>query len=948
MNHRALLAMLVAIVAIASAAALAPQSDAEGTDALLIDEGNGVTAWSVPGTGTYAEAIASGAASAGYAVTIGDRISVDGVTERSTGHVTASWRLFIWDGAWTDSTGSIDLSSSYPGGSLAIGFYPEGMAPVETPDSKESWTMVRGDSGNSGSQTTALPTETGHVAWTHVYGDSDYVNETILVEGDHAYVVSGGGYTATMNSPALHCYDRTTGEELWRFEYEMGAGYETATGLIMSGYYYLPATNGHLYRIPLTGPGDGDSEVEVLDVPNTRDHDLTGNSYFTGPAALVADSGVIYFGTSIGYLWCVDADLDVLWTAPLSGSVYYSSPTVFGDYVAIGALDGVLYLFDRYDGTLLDSESVFTITTTVKNPLDGTVTERTYGGVNPPVLVGDTLMMSFSDGQGMNAMEGGIAGYRIIEGKLDQVFKESIGLVSNYITPVITDGFSGCYFMFSDSLTRVSTTGSVETVASDLGNFKAPVTLVNGGYLFFPEYDRGGRIYQTDLDGNVISMMRQPEEVAQYCMHPVVLVDGLIYMGTDGGSFGYIGAMPSVSDEPVSPSDDDDGGFPMAAIAVMILVLIAIAVMILVRRRESDRDAAPVPGSGSKVRRNKRRLAIVLAAGIVAVFAVLLLTLAWGPSGTYGLSETLFILGSAIGKAFDGGTLSYDEIIIFDSRCSRAVAAFAVGMGLSISGCMYQAIIRNPMVDPYIMGVSAGAGVAAVAVIAFDFTFFGLFEDVTYATPIVAMIGGLAAFACTMLLAEKAGGSSLNYVLAGVIVGLVFSAIQTLMLSMAGNKLNSAMSWLFGSFASISWTQTVLVFIPALAMSLVPLLWAKEFNLVLLGEDQARQMGLDVRMFNRCMLILASVLASVCVAFVGIIGFVGLVVPHLCRMVLGGDHRLVMPASIVVGGALMMAADLFAKMAWVPMELPVGAITTVIGAPVFAYLLIRKGRMYDG
>jgi len=199
-----------------------------------------------------------------------------------------------------------------------------------------------------------------------------------------------------------------------------------------------------------------------------------------------------------------------------------------------------------------------------------------------------------------------------------------------------------------------------------------------------------------------------------------------------------------------------------------------------------------------------------------------------------------------------------------------------------------------------------------------------------------------------MLLAEKAGGASINYVLAGIIIGLVFSAIQTLMLSMAGDKLNDAMSWLFGSFANIDWTEAVLVAIPAVAMSLVSLVWAKEFNLVLLGEDQARQMGLDVRRFNRWMLILASVLASVCVAFVGIVGFVGLVVPHLCRMILGGDHRLVLPASMVVGGVLMMSADLFAKMVMVPMELPVGAITTVIGAPVFAYLLIRKGRMYDG
>ena len=212
----------------------------------------------------------------------------------------------------------------------------------------------------------------------------------------------------------------------------------------------------------------------------------------------------------------------------------------------------------------------------------------------------------------------------------------------------------------------------------------------------------------------------------------------------------------------------------------------------------------------------------------------------------------------------------------------------------------------------------------------------------------VAIVGGLIAFGFTMLLAEKAGGSSINYVLAGIIVGLVFSAFQTLMLSMAGSKLNDAMAWLFGSFANITWSQTILMAIPAVAMSLVSLVWAKEFNLVLLGEDQARQMGLDVRRFNRWMLILASVLASVCVAFVGIIGFVGLVVPHLCRMILGGDHRLVLPASMMIGGVLMMSADLFAKMVMVPLELPVGAITTIIGAPLFAYLLIRKGRMYDG
>ena len=185
-------------------------------------------------------------------------------------------------------------------------------------------------------------------------------------------------------------------------------------------------------------------------------------------------------------------------------------------------------------------------------------------------------------------------------------------------------------------------------------------------------------------------------------------------------------------------------------------------------------------------------------------------------------------------------------------------------------------------------------------------------------------------------------------VLAGVVVGLVFSAIQSLILTMGSENVSGSLTWLFGSFSSVDWNEVAIVLFPALAMSLVPLIWAKEFNLILLGEDQARQMGLNVRRFNRGVLVLASVLASLCVAFVGIIGFVGLVVPHLCRMVLGGDHRLVLPSSIAFGGFLMMAADLASRMLLAGIELPVGAITTLIGVPVFAWLLIRKGRMYDG
>jgi len=197
-------------------------------------------------------------------------------------------------------------------------------------------------------------------------------------------------------------------------------------------------------------------------------------------------------------------------------------------------------------------------------------------------------------------------------------------------------------------------------------------------------------------------------------------------------------------------------------------------------------------------------------------------------------------------------------------------------------------------------------------------------------------------------LAEKSGGTTNSYVLSGVIVGLVFSAVQIIMLVFSGMKVSSSLLWLFGSFSNVVWEQVWLVLVPVLAISIACTRWAKEFNLVLLGQDEARQMGLDAKLFSRAMLVVASVLTSICVAFVGIIGFVGLVIPHLCRILLGGDHRLVLPASMAFGGVLVIVTDLVSRMIVPGYELPVGAITTLIGVPVFAYLLVKRGKMYEG
>ena len=472
-------------------------------------------------------------------------------------------------------------------------------------------------------------------------------------------------------------------------------------------------------------------------------------------------------------------------------------------------------------------------------------------------------------------------------------------------------------------------------------------------YIYAVSYSSADPIYQISLDGTILGVASCPSEVRNFNMIPLLVLGDTVFGGTDSGIYRFDGAfMPYVETAPVQSQPVI---FVIAEIIGAILVALA-AVYAILRYKGHEKPFSYLKSSfvhylygedQSHNTRNRHRLKFVVIVGAVFTFAAFTLCLCIGSTSIQNPVEAYSALFSAISKG--GVGLDTLETTIYVSRLPRTIAALAVGIGLSVAGCVYQAIIRNPLVDPYIMGVSSGAGVAAIAVIAFDFTFFGLFSSHSvFLTAITACVGGLIAFGCTMLLAEKAGGSAINYVLSGVVIGLAFSAVQTIMLTMAGNKLSNALSWLYGSFAEVTWSQVWIIVALSVFLSLVPLIWAKELNLVLLGEDQARQMGLNVRRFNRWMLILASILTSVCVAFCGVIGFVGLVIPHLCRMLLGSDHRMVLPASICFGGVMLMLADLLARTGYYGMELPVGAITTVIGIPVFAYLLIKRGRMYDG
>ncbi len=362
--------------------------------------------------------------------------------------------------------------------------------------------------------------------------------------------------------------------------------------------------------------------------------------------------------------------------------------------------------------------------------------------------------------------------------------------------------------------------------------------------------------------------------------------------------------------------------------------------------RSMNDSMVPTDDTRSEIRIKKRRFRVILLTGTVFLLAMFLISISISSGGIIPITDAFSSLVSAISKG--GENLTTEELYVFASRLPRVVAAIGVGAGLAIAGCMFQALIRNPLVDPYITGVSSGAGCLAVAASTTIASFGFLAGYSSYIIPIAAIVGGLLAFAFTLAVAEGAGGSATNYILAGVIVGFAFSSVQTIFLSLNKDNLTNVMWWLYGSFGNITWENAFLVMIPALGISVIAMLWAREFNVFMSGEDQAKLLGLNVRKFKAIMMVIASVLTSVCVAFVAVIGFVGLIVPHACRMLLGSDHRLIMPASIVLGACLMLFADIIARVVISPLELPVGAITALIGTPVFAYMLVRRGREYDG
>ncbi len=276
-------------------------------------------------------------------------------------------------------------------------------------------------------------------------------------------------------------------------------------------------------------------------------------------------------------------------------------------------------------------------------------------------------------------------------------------------------------------------------------------------------------------------------------------------------------------------------------------------------------------------------------------------------------------------------------LVVFDVRLPRILCAALVGSGLALAGVVYQGVLRNPLADPYTLGVSTGAAFgAAVALL-------GNIDAVAVlSVPLFAFAGAVGVLAVVLWLASVDGRLHANtLILAGIVVGAILAAGISFLKYLADEQVSVIIFWLMGSFASRSWIHVGVVLAAVLAGGAVIFAYGRDLDILALGDRSAESLGLDAAKVRRRLLVAASLVAAVCVSVSGIIGFVGLIVPHLMRFVVGPDSRRLALVCLGGGGILLLAADTVSR-AVLPREVPVGVLTALLGGPFFCYLFRRR------
>jgi iron complex transport system permease protein len=281
--------------------------------------------------------------------------------------------------------------------------------------------------------------------------------------------------------------------------------------------------------------------------------------------------------------------------------------------------------------------------------------------------------------------------------------------------------------------------------------------------------------------------------------------------------------------------------------------------------------------------------------------------------------------------------------IVMNIRLPRVLLAGLVGASLAIAGAAFQGLLRNPLADPYTLGISSGASVGAVLTIFLNISlpFIGL-----YTLPALSILCSVLTMLCVLTFAKKMDRSMKveTIILTGIIFSSFLSAFISLMIALTGDELRQIIGWLMGSVSMRGWNYIVIILPFFIIGSLTLIMNTSELNAMTFGEDRAKHLGVNVKRRKMWILIAGSTLTGAAVAVSGAIGFVGLVIPHFVRKIWGPDHKHLLPLSLLIGGGFLILADFVARTITAPSELPIGVITSLIGAPAFALILLKRRR----
>lgn len=316
---------------------------------------------------------------------------------------------------------------------------------------------------------------------------------------------------------------------------------------------------------------------------------------------------------------------------------------------------------------------------------------------------------------------------------------------------------------------------------------------------------------------------------------------------------------------------------------------------------------------------------------VLIVFAVLA---AGGFMLSVGMGSVSIPVDEIITVLFGTGTGTHEQIL-WNIRLPRTIVAAFVGINLALSGAVLQAIMKNPLADPHIIGISSGAGLAGILVML-------VFPGYEYLVTPVAFLGAMAAAVVIYILAWKNGIRPVRIILAGVAVSAFLGAGISALMIFHSDKVHGALMWMVGGLAARSWPHVDIIYPYAVAGIILVMLGARHLNILQLGDEIAKGLGLNVELTRIVMTAIAAMLAASAVSVVGLLGFVGLIVPHAARLIIGSDYRFLLPGAALLGAAVVMFSDTFARTAFAPTELPVGILMAGLGAPFFLFLLRRE------